>query len=84
MQQINLKEKSIVNLLQNSGVLIDGITEAVKHEIQKQEGGLLTASFTPLAASVLQPVFSSVTKLITERGVMGAERGYYNNIDKNL
>ena len=39
--------------LEDSNVLIDGITEIVKHEIKKQEGGYVSALLAPLAASLL-------------------------------
>ena len=35
----------IVDSRENSGLLIDGATETVKHEIRKQEGGFLGAIF---------------------------------------
>ena len=38
---------------EDSGVLIDEITEIVKHEIKKQEGGFLGALFADLAASLV-------------------------------
>ena len=31
----------IIKLLEDLGVLIDGITETVKHEIRRQKGGFL-------------------------------------------
>ena len=31
----------IIKSLEDSGVLIDGVTETVKYEIKKQEGGFL-------------------------------------------
>ena len=57
-------------------VLIDGITETVKHEIKKQESGLLGALLAPLAASLVQPEISSVVKVISGRGVRRAGKGY--------
>ena len=33
----------IVESLEKSGLLIDGVSEIVKHEIKKHEGGLLPA-----------------------------------------
>ena len=33
----------IIKWLKDSGVLIDGVTETVKYEIKKQEGGFLGA-----------------------------------------
>ena len=40
----------IVRFLEDSGVLIDGVTEAVKHEVKNLEGGFLAALLAPLAA----------------------------------
>ena len=72
---ILLKSKK---LLEDSGVLTDGVTETVKHEINKQEGGFIGALLAPLAASVVQPVISLVVKGISARGVSGAGRGCIN------
>ena len=46
----------IIKSLEDSGVLIDGVTQIVKDEIKKQEGGFLGALLAPLAASLVQPV----------------------------
>ena len=62
----------IIKSLEDSNVLIDGITETVKHEIKKQEGKFLTALSAPLAALLVQPVISSVVKGISGRGVRRA------------
>ena len=59
----------IIKSLEDSGVLIDGVTETVKHEIKYQEGGFLGALLAPLAASLVQPVISSVVQGISGRGV---------------
>ena len=66
----------IIKSLQDSGVLIDGVTEAVKHEIKKQEHGFLGALLAPLAALLVEPVISSVVKCISGRGFRRAGRGY--------
>ena len=58
------------------GVLIDGVTETVKDEIKKQEGGFLGALLAPSAASFVQQVISSVVKGISGRGFRRAGRGY--------
>ena len=71
----------IIKSLEDLGVLIDGITEAIKHEIKKQEGRFLGALLAPLAASLVQPVISSVVKGIRERGVGRVGIGY---IDKHF
>ena len=59
----------IIQSLDDSSVLIDGVTETVKHEIKKQEGGFAGAVLAPLAASFVQPVVSSVVKDIAGRGL---------------
>ena len=71
----------IIKSLQDSGALIDGVTETVKHEIKRQEGRFLGALLAPLATSLVQPVSSSVVKGISGRKVRRARRGY---MDKNF
>ena len=58
------------------GVLIEGVTETVKDEIKKQEGGFLAVLLAPSAASLVQQVISSVVKGISGRGFRRAGRGY--------
>ena len=59
-EQILIK---IIKSLEDSGVLIDGVTETLKRS------GFLGALLAPLAASLVQPVISSVVKDIkTELG----------------
>ena len=70
----------IVKSLEDSGVLIDGVTETVKHEIKKQEDGFLGALLAPLATSFVRPVLSLVLKGISRRGVRRAGKGYMNKI----
>ena len=62
--------------LEDSAVLIDGVTETLKHQIKKQEGGFLAALLAPLSASLVQPVISSLVKGISRKGVRRARRGY--------
>ena len=66
----------IIKSLEDLGALIDGVTETVKYEIKKQEGGFLGTLLAPLAASLVQPVISSVVKGTSGRGVRRAGRGY--------
>ena len=66
----------IVKSLEDSGVFIDGVTETVNHEIKKQEGGFLVSMLETLAASLVQPVISSVVKGISGRGVRRVVRRY--------
>ena len=42
----------IINSLEDSRVLINGVTETIKHEIKKQESRLLEALLADLAAWV--------------------------------
>ena len=86
----------IIKSLEDSGLLIDCITESVKLEIKRQKDGFLGVALVLLAASLVQPVISSVEKGITRskvmrirkevtrarRGAMRAGRGYYNNQDQ--
>ena len=65
---------NIIRSLEDWDVLIDGVTETVKHEMKKEEGEFLGALLAPLAASIVQPVFSSVVKGISGRGVTGKAR----------
>ena len=45
----------IIKSLGDSGISINGVTETVKHEIKKHEGGFLGDLLVPLAASRVQP-----------------------------
>ena len=71
----------IIKSLEDSGILNDGVTETVTHEIKKQKGGFLGALLAPLAASIVQPVIYSIVKGISGIGVRRARRGY---MDKNF
>ena len=68
----------IIKSLEDSSVFIDGVTEAVKHEIRKQEDGFIGALLVPLAASIVRQVISSVVKGVSGRGVRRAGRGHIN------
>ena len=70
----------IIKLLEDFGVLIDGITETVKHEIKKQEGEFRGAVLAPLAASFVQPMISSVIKGISGKGFWRVGRGTWMKI----
>ena len=65
----------LIKSLEDSSVLIDGVTQTVKHEIKKQEDRFLEALLAPLATSIVQSVISSVVKGTSKRG---AERWYEN------
>ena len=71
-----MNDIKIIKSLEDSGVIIDGVTEIVKEEIKKkkQEGGFLGILLAPLGASFLQPVICSVVKGISGRAVRRAGR----------
>ena len=71
----------IIKSLKDSSVLVDGVTETLKHEIKKEEDGFLRAFLALIATSLVQPVISLEVKVISERGVIRAGTGY---MDKNL
>ena len=52
----------IIKSVEDSDVLIDGVTKTIKHEIKKQEGRFLGALLAPLTTTIMQPVISSVVK----------------------
>ena len=58
----------IVKLLEDSGILLDGITETVKNEVKEQKGGFLSMILGTLGASMLGD-------LLTGRGVKRAGEG---------
>ena len=68
----------IIKSLEDLVVLIDGVAKIVKHEMKKQEGRFLGALLAPLAASILQPVISSVVSDIRGKGVRRGRRRYMN------
>ena len=68
----------IVESLEKSGLLTDGATETVKHEIKKQEVGFLGSMMATMAASMIapmaliQPMASSLTSVMFGKGVTTA------------
>ena len=69
-----------IKCLEDSNLLIDGITETVEHEIKKEEGGIISALLAPSAASLVQPAMSSVLKGISGRGNRRVGRGIWIQI----
>ena len=69
----------MVESLEKSGLLIDGASKTVKHEIKKQKYrflpammALMAASFiAPMASSLMQPITSSLINSITAKGQEG-------------
>ena len=70
----------ITKSLEDSWVLIYGVTETVKYETGKQESGFLGVLLALLAVQLVQPVIFSVVKGKSERGVRKARKGYMDEI----
>ena len=62
----------IVKSLEDSGILLNGITETVKNEVKKQKGGFLSMLLGTLGASLLGDLS---TKNLSGRGVIRAGEG---------
>ena len=62
----------LVKLLEDSGILSDGITETVKHEVKEQKCGFLSMLLGTLGASLLGDL---LTKKLSGRGVTKAGKG---------
>ena len=62
----------MVKSLEDSGILLDGITEKVKNEVKEQKGGFLSVLLGTLGASLLGDV---LTKDLSGRGVVRAGEG---------
>ena len=58
----------IVKSLEDSGILLDGITETVENEVKKQKGGFLSMLLGTLGASLLE-------KMLAGRGVIRPGEG---------
>ena len=58
----------IVKSLEDSGSLLDGITETVKNEVKEQKGGFLSMLLGTLSASLLE-------NMLAGRGVIRAGEG---------
>ena len=62
----------IVKYLENSGVLLKGVSETIQHEAKEQKGGILGMLLGTLGASLLSDVLS---KGLSGKGVIRAGEG---------
>ena len=62
----------IVKSLENSGVLLKGVSETIQHEVKEQRGGFLSMLLGILGASLLGDVLS---KDLSGKGVIRAGEG---------
>ena len=73
---------TLLLLLENSGLSIDGVSETVKHEIKKQESEFPGMLLETLGASMLGNIFTGKYFLRAWKGAVRSGRGY-NNMDRN-
>ena len=64
----------IVKSLEDSGILLDGLTETVKNEVKEQKGGFLSMLLGTLGASLLGDLLA---KNVSGRGVIRAGAGTF-------
>ena len=62
----------VVKSLEDSDILLNGITETVKNEVKEQKGGFLSVFLGTLGASLLGDL---LTKNLSGRGVIRAGEG---------
>ena len=62
----------IVKSLENSGVLLKGVSETIQHEAKEQRGGFLSMLLGTLGASLLGDILS---KVLSGKGVIRAGEG---------
>ena len=62
----------IVKSLENSGLLLNGVSETIQHEAKEQRGGLLSMLLGILGASLLDDILS---KGLSGKGVLRAGEG---------
>ena len=58
----------IIEVLENSGILLKGVTKTIENEAKEQRGGFLSMLLGTLGASLLG-------NLLTGKGMMRAEEG---------
>ena len=62
----------LVKSLEDSGILLNGITKTVKNEVKEQNGGFISMLLGTLGASLLGDL---LTKKLSGRGVIRAGEG---------
>ena len=62
----------IVKSLENSGVLLKGVSETIQHEVKEQRGGFLSMLLGTLGTSLLGDILS---KGLSDKGVIRAGEG---------
>ena len=62
----------VIKSLEDSGILLNGVTETVKNQVKEQQGGFLSMLLGTLGASLLGDL---LTKNLSGRGVIRAGEG---------
>ena len=75
-----MKIIKIVKSLEDSGLIIKGVTETVQNEVKEQKGGFLSALLGTLGASSLGNLLIGKRIYRVGKGVLRA--GYENNDNK--
>ena len=63
----------IVKSLEDSGLLLEGVTESVQNEVKEQKGGFLSMLLGTLGASLLGNLFTGINKKV--KGTIKASDG---------
>ena len=71
----------IVKSLENSGLLLKGVSETIQHEAKEQRGGFLSMLLVTLGASLLGDILS---KGLTGKGALRAGYGSKRTSIKNF
>ena len=66
----------IIKSVEDSGVLTDGVTETVNHEVKKTRWQISWSFLNTFSQLWVQTIISSLVKGISGRGVKRAERRY--------
>ena len=68
----------IVKSLEDSGILLDGITKTVENEVKEQNGGFLSMLLGTLGASLLGNMLADRGDIRAEEGTIRAGYGSKN------
>ena len=62
----------IIKSLENSGLLLEGITEIVKNEAKEQKGGFLSTLISVLGSTLLSSMLFGIGVVLTGEGTIRA------------
>ena len=79
IEQEDMKDMKIIKALENSGILLKGVSKTIKNETKKQRGGFLSMLLGTLGASLLGNLLTggkgSVASRAKGEGIMRASNG---------